>query len=106
MEISSDTTIGEVPASTGTGACSARSPVTVDTEWMACHDEREIFLKLFASAPGIPVSNRIGGGTGMGLGIVKQIVDAYNGQIWAESTLGSGTTVWLTFPWIGQETAL
>jgi signal transduction histidine kinase len=37
-------------------------------------------------------------GTGMGLSIVKQIVDRHNGEIAAESTLGEGTKVTMKFP--------
>jgi len=37
-------------------------------------------------------------GTGLGLFICKQIIDAHRGKIWAESTLGQGTTFFIELP--------
>jgi signal transduction histidine kinase len=42
-------------------------------------------------------------GTGLGLYICKQIIEAHRGKIWAESTLGQGTTFFIELP-INSET--
>lgn len=38
------------------------------------------------------------GGTGLGLSIVKHIIQAHNGQVWAQSTPGRGSTFSFTIP--------
>jgi two-component system phosphate regulon sensor histidine kinase PhoR len=38
------------------------------------------------------------GGTGLGLSIVKHIVQSHGGQVWAESEVGRGATIFFTLP--------
>jgi signal transduction histidine kinase len=41
---------------------------------------------------------RATGGSGLGLTIVKQLVEAHGGHVWAKSTLGQGSTFLFTLP--------
>ncbi|MFN3490722.1 MAG: sensor histidine kinase [Anaerolineales bacterium] len=43
-------------------------------------------------------SSRTGSGTGLGLSIAKHIVEAHKGKIWAESSLGQGSTFYFSIP--------
>jgi two-component system phosphate regulon sensor histidine kinase PhoR len=42
--------------------------------------------------------SRAGGGTGLGLSISRHVVEAHQGQIWAESIEGKGSTFYFTVP--------
>jgi len=42
--------------------------------------------------------SRTTGGVGLGLAVVKQLVEAHNGRVWAESTKGQGATFSFTLP--------
>jgi signal transduction histidine kinase/CheY-like chemotaxis protein len=62
----------------GTGIAPDQLPHIFDRFWQAKKEERR--------------------GTGLGLTICKGIVEAHGGRIWAESTLGTGTTMYFTLP--------
>jgi signal transduction histidine kinase len=46
---------------------------------------------------------RHAGGTGLGLAIVKHLVSAMDGDVWAESELGRGTTIRIRLPAAADE---
>lgn len=46
------------------------------------------------------------GGTGLGLALVKEIVEAHYGQVWVESEVGLGSTFFFSLPIVDAETLL
>lgn len=80
----------------------------------ASHDESHTILRISDTGAGIPEEdlpyiferffradksrNLNTGGSGIGLAIVKSLVEAHHGQILAESQLGKGTSFTLRFP--------
>lgn len=41
--------------------------------------------------------------TGVGLALVKKIIEMYRGKVWVESAVGQGTTFWFTLPKTTQQ---
>jgi len=60
--------------------------------------EKEYFDKIFIIFQRLHSQGDFGGGTGMGLAIVKKIVDGMRGKISLESEVGLGTSFYISIP--------
>jgi len=58
--------------------------------------ERHYYPKIFEVFQRLPAGKKIADGTGVGLTIVKRIIEHHGGKIWLESELGKGTTFFFT----------
>ena len=63
-------------------------------------DLKHVFQKFYRADNS---QTRTVGGTGLGLYLVKQRVEAMGGKVWAESSFGEGSTFYLSFPRITAE---
>jgi two-component system, OmpR family, sensor histidine kinase VicK len=84
-------------------------------------DEKIVQIRVQDTGPGIPATDlphlfqkfyrvdnsatRAIGGTGLGLFISRKIIELYNGSIWAESTVGEGSTFYINLPRIDSQQA-
>ena len=59
--------------------------------------EEKDFKKIFQIFQTLPAHGK-SQGTGIGLSLVKKIVETYGGRVWVESELTSGSTFFFTFP--------
>lgn len=62
---------------------------------IAADDLGHIFQKFYRADNS---QTRSIGGTGLGLYLVKQLVEAMNGRVWAESVFGSGSSFFVSLP--------
>jgi signal transduction histidine kinase len=60
-------------------------------------------FQLYHRAPNQTVAGVVQQGYGIGLAVVKRIVQRYGGRIWVESVVGDGSTFHLSFPREAQE---
>lgn len=95
------------------------TPANGEIELIISKDNKEIIFRITDSGYGIPKEDQehIFGkffrsdnikkyetdGTGLGLYMVKQIVEASNGRVWFQSEEGKGTTFWIAFPLSGSK---
>lgn len=70
--------------------------VSIEDEGIGMSPEQveKVFEKFYR----VDVSNTATPGTGLGMSIVKHLVEAHKGKVWVESELGRGTTVRFTIP--------
>ncbi|MBN1359419.1 MAG: GAF domain-containing protein [Sedimentisphaerales bacterium] len=59
--------------------------------------DRKYFTKIFQMFQTLTRRDELES-TGIGLAVVKKIVDLYGGNVWVESTVGEGTTFYFTLP--------
>jgi signal transduction histidine kinase len=67
---------------------------------IAPEDQKRIFERFYQVRPEHIAGH---GGMGIGLTIVKQLVELHQGQIWLESEPGKGTTFFVTLPRLEED---
>jgi signal transduction histidine kinase len=86
---------GSVTVMAGLASGMVEIAVSDTGEGIAPQDLTHVFERLWRADP---ARTRTGGGTGLGLSVAQSLVKAQGGRIWAESTLGEGSTFRFTLP--------
>lgn len=91
------TTQGEVRVYLGFDAAKHTVLFSVTDTGMGISEEeqKKIFQKFYRGSTALQLQTE---GTGLGLFIAKNIVEAHNGKIWFESKIGRGTVFYVTLP--------
>jgi len=89
---------GSVTVSASTQESMVEIAVADTGEGIAAQDLPHVFERFWRADPSRSRSDRLGGGTGLGLSVAQSLVAAQGGKIWAESTPGEGTVFRFTLP--------
>jgi len=87
-----------------------------DVSIMMRAEDEQIIIQVTDNGPGIPAKDQAHifdkfyrgsnisaqAGSGLGLAIVKSIVEAHQGRMWVESTVGKGSTFFIILPVIAE----
>ncbi len=74
--------------------------VTDHGQGIASHELDKVFDPFYR---GENSQGRGAGGTGLGLAISRGIIESHEGKIWAESSVGRGSTFFFTIPLVGRD---